>query len=206
MPNTIEDKILLFTKVIVERIELDFQQKQKKLLEYYENRKATIIKDNEERKRTVVAITIKDAETKKQQLILKTQSAMHLAVLKKRREFAESIMDEIKKTLTYKVLPLIVEFQIIDDDNICHPLVIEIANHPRTYKTCSTSHNNQNINSLEITRNLIIMHTSGLLRDGENILNLGLTSKIARSTIFNLQIIKEVILSFSVIISKQFQN
>jgi len=97
MSNTIEDKISLFTKVVIERIELDFQQKQKKLVEYYESRKTTIIKDNEERKRTVVARAIKDAETKKQQIILKTRSAMHLAVLKKRQEFADRIMDEVKK-------------------------------------------------------------------------------------------------------------
>ena len=97
MSSTIEDKISLFTKVVIERIELDFQQKQKKLVEHYESRKTTIIKDNEERKRTVVARAIKDAETKKQQIILKTRSAMHLAVLKKRQEFADRIMDEVKK-------------------------------------------------------------------------------------------------------------
>ncbi len=97
MSSTIEDKISLFTKVVIERIELDFQQKQKKLVENYESRKTTIIKDNEERKRTVVARATKDAETKKQQIILKTRSAMHLAVLKKRLEFAERIMDEVKK-------------------------------------------------------------------------------------------------------------
>ena len=97
MSNTIEDKISLFTKVVIERIELDFQQKQKKLVEYYESRKTTIIKDNEEKKRTVVARATKDAETKKQQIILKTRSAMHLAVLKKRQEFADRIMDEVKK-------------------------------------------------------------------------------------------------------------
>jgi len=95
--STIEDKISLFTKVVIERIELDFQQKQKKLVEYYESRKTTIIKDNEERKRTIVARATKDAETKKQQIILKTRSVMHLAVLKKRQEFAERIMDEVKK-------------------------------------------------------------------------------------------------------------
>jgi len=97
MSSTIEDKISLFTKVVIERIELDFQQKQKKLVEYYESQKITIIKDNEERKRTIVARATKDAETKKQQIILKTRSAMHLAVLKKRQEFAERIMDEVKK-------------------------------------------------------------------------------------------------------------
>ncbi|OFW53782.1 MAG: H(+)-transporting ATPase [Actinobacteria bacterium RBG_13_35_12] len=97
MSGTIEDKISLFTKVVLERIELDFQQKQKKLVEYYESRKTTIIKDNEERKRTVVTRATKDAETKKQQIILKTRSAMHLAVLKKKQEFAEKIMDEVKQ-------------------------------------------------------------------------------------------------------------
>ena len=97
MSSTIEDKISLFTKVVIEKIELDFQQKQKKLVEYYESRKTTIIKDNEERKRTVVTRATKDAETKKQQIILKTRSAMHLAVLKKRQEFADRITDEVKK-------------------------------------------------------------------------------------------------------------
>lgn len=97
MSSTIEDKISLFTKVVIERIELDFQQKQKKLVEYYESRKTTLIKDNEERKRTAVVRATKDAETKKQQVILKTRSAMHLAVLKKRQEFVERIMDEVKK-------------------------------------------------------------------------------------------------------------
>lgn len=97
MPNTLEDKISLFTKVIVERIELDFQQKQKKLVEYYESRKTTIIKDNEERRRTAVVRAIKDAETKKQQMILKVRSAIHLTVLKKRKEFSERIMGEVKK-------------------------------------------------------------------------------------------------------------
>lgn len=97
MSSTIEDKISLFTKVVIERIELDFQQKQKKLVEYYESRKTTLIKDNEERKRTAVVSATKDAETKKQQMILKTRSAMHLAVLKKRQEFVERIMDEVKK-------------------------------------------------------------------------------------------------------------
>lgn len=97
MSSTIEDKISLFTKVVIEKIELDFQQKQKKLVEYYESRKTTLIKDNEERKMTVVARATKDAETKKQQIILKTRSAMHLTVLKKRQKFAERIMDEVKK-------------------------------------------------------------------------------------------------------------
>lgn len=97
MSGTIEDKISLFTKVVIERIELDFQQKQKKLVEYYENRKTEMIKENEEKKENVVTRATKDAESKKQQTILKARSAMHLAVLKKKQEFAERIMDEVKK-------------------------------------------------------------------------------------------------------------
>ena len=91
MPNSIEDKISLFTKVIVERIELDFQQKKKKLVEYYESRQSTIIKNNEKRKEKAIASATKDAITKKQQMILRTQSAMHLEVLKKKQEFIERI-------------------------------------------------------------------------------------------------------------------
>jgi len=83
--------------MVTEKIEFDFQQKQKKLVEDYEDRKTTMIKDNEDRKRTVVDRAKKDAETKKQQMLLKTQSAMHLAVLKKKQEFADKIMDEVKK-------------------------------------------------------------------------------------------------------------
>jgi len=97
MPNTIEDKISLFTKVIIEKIELDFQQKNTKLVKYYESRKSAIIKDNEERKKVVITRTTKDVKTKKQQMILKAKSKMHLKVLKKKQEFIERIVEEIKK-------------------------------------------------------------------------------------------------------------
>jgi V/A-type H+-transporting ATPase subunit E len=97
MPKTIEDKISLFTKVIVERIELDFQQKKKKLVEYYESQQSTIIKDNEKRKKEVIASATKEAITKKQQMILRARSATRLEVLKKKQEFIEKIIEEVKK-------------------------------------------------------------------------------------------------------------
>jgi len=99
MPNSIEDKISLFTKVIVERIELDFQQKKKKLVEYYESQRSTIIKDNEERKKEAIASATKEAITKKQQMILRTRSATRLEVLKKKQEFIERIIGEVKKKI-----------------------------------------------------------------------------------------------------------
>jgi len=111
MPNSIEDKISLFTKVIVERIELDFQQKKKKLVEYYESRQSTIIKDNEKRKKEAIANATKDAITKKQQMILRARSAMHLEVLKKKQEFIERIIEEVKKkTRTFTGTTEYIEF------------------------------------------------------------------------------------------------
>lgn len=99
MPNSIEDKISLFTKVIVERIELDFQQKKEELVKYYESQRSTIIKDNEKRKKEAIDSATKDAITKKQQMILRSRSAMHLEVLKKKQEFIKRIMREVKKKI-----------------------------------------------------------------------------------------------------------
>ena len=111
MPNSIEDKISLFTKVIVERIELDFQQKKKKLVKYYESQRSTIIKDNEKRKKEAIASATKDAITKKQQMILRSQSTMHLEVLKKKQEFIERIIEEVKKkTRTFTSTVEYIEF------------------------------------------------------------------------------------------------
>ena len=111
MPNSIEDKISLFTKVIVERIELDFQQKKKKLVKYYESQRSTIIKDNEKRKKEAIASATKDAITKKQQMILRSRSAMHLEVLKKKQEFIKRIMEEVKKkTKTFTATAEYIEF------------------------------------------------------------------------------------------------
>lgn len=97
MPTTIEDKISLFTKVLIERIESDYTEKQKKLMSYYESRKLGIIKDYEEKTKAAIDDATKNAEIKKQQMISKAKSDMHLAVLKQRREFTERIMDEVRK-------------------------------------------------------------------------------------------------------------
>jgi len=111
MPNSIEDKISLFTKVIVERIELDFQQKNKKLVKYYDSQRSTIIKDNEKRKKEAIASATKDAITKKQQMILRSRSTMHLEVLKKKQEFIERIIEEVKKkTRTFTSTVEYIEF------------------------------------------------------------------------------------------------
>jgi len=111
MSNSIEDKISLFTKVIVERIELDFQQKKEKLVKYYESQRSTIIKDNEKRKKEAIESATKDAVTKKQQMILRSRSAIHLEVLRKKQEFIESIMEEVKKkTKTFTSMAEYIEF------------------------------------------------------------------------------------------------
>lgn len=99
MPNSLEDKISLFTKVIIERIELNYKQKESKLIEHHESRKEKTRKEHEEQKKQSVEKAKKEAERKKEQLILKTKSDMHLAVLKKRREFTERLTKEVKKKI-----------------------------------------------------------------------------------------------------------
>ncbi|HKK83121.1 MAG TPA: V-type ATP synthase subunit E, partial [Atribacterota bacterium] len=78
---------------------IDCQRKQKKMMEYYENRKTSIINEYEERKRNALEKAKKDAETKKQQLILKNRSDMHLSILKKKQEFSERLTDEVKSKI-----------------------------------------------------------------------------------------------------------
>jgi V/A-type H+-transporting ATPase subunit E len=157
MPNSIEDKISLFTKVIIERIELDCKLKEKKVVDYFENRKAKIINEQEEKKNNSVEKATKAAESKKQRLILKTQSDLHLAVLKKKREFTERLTAEVKKrirdfisTKEYKdflrkaikeVLSKISEKQFIvlrfSEDDIKHrqKIIFETINADRDEKT-----------------------------------------------------------------------
>lgn len=99
MSNTIEDKISLFTKVIIERIELDCQEKEQKLVDYYENRKLKTIQEYEKRKNSALEEARKDAEMKKQQLIQKTKADMRLQILKKRKEFTDRVAQEVKEKI-----------------------------------------------------------------------------------------------------------
>jgi V/A-type H+-transporting ATPase subunit E len=97
MSNTIEDKISLFTKVIMERIEFDFQKKQKKLIEHHENRLKAITDEHEEKRKIAIEKVVKEAQSRKQRIILKTKSELRLLVLKRRQEFKERVSDEVKK-------------------------------------------------------------------------------------------------------------
>lgn len=97
MATTIEDKIALFTKVLIERIEQDYAEKREKLTRYYENRKSEIIRDYEQKIKNSVDNATRNATVKKQQMISKAKSDMHLAVLKQRRKFVDRIIDEVKK-------------------------------------------------------------------------------------------------------------
>lgn len=97
--KSIEDKISLFTKVIIERLEDDYKRKQSKIVEYYENRKKETINKYEEREKKAVEKAVKVAKTKKQQLILKTKSDLRLSILKKRQEFSERVTNDVKKRI-----------------------------------------------------------------------------------------------------------
>jgi len=99
MSNTIEDKISLFTKVISEKIEHEFKEKQKKLIEYNENRIKRIINEYEEEKGKTIEKITKDEQNRKQRIILKTKSDLRLQILRKRQEFMERMEKEIKKRI-----------------------------------------------------------------------------------------------------------
>lgn len=99
MSNSIEDKISLFAKVILERIELDFQKKEKILIENHRKRVDSIIADNEEKKRKIIEKVTKEAQIKKQRIIFKTRTNMRLALLKKKKELMEKVSEEVKKRI-----------------------------------------------------------------------------------------------------------
>lgn len=96
MPDAIEDKISLFTKVILERIELDFQKKQNTLSENHKNREKNIIADYEEKKKQTIEKNVKDAQIKKQHQILKEKTRARLALLKKKNELMNRVLAEVK--------------------------------------------------------------------------------------------------------------
>lgn len=96
MSDAIEDKISLFTKVILERIELDFQKKQNMLTENHKNREKNIIADYEEKKRQEIEKNFKDARIKKQHQILKERTRVRLVQLKKKNELMDRVFKEVK--------------------------------------------------------------------------------------------------------------
>ena len=96
MSDAIEDKISLFTKVILERIELDFQKKQNMLTENHKNREKNIIADYEEKKRQEIEKSFKDARIKKQHQILKERTRVRLVQLKKKNELMDRVFKEVK--------------------------------------------------------------------------------------------------------------
>lgn len=97
MSNTIEDKNALFTKIIIERIELDFQKKQNILIENHGNRVKKIIEEYEVKKKNEMDNARKGIQNRKQHLILKARSNMRRTLLKKRKELMEIVLTEIKK-------------------------------------------------------------------------------------------------------------
>ena len=96
MSDAIEDKISLFTKVILERIELDFQKKQNMLTENHKNREKNIIADYEEKKKQEIEKSFKDARIKKQHQILKERTRVRLVQLKKKNELMDRVFKEVK--------------------------------------------------------------------------------------------------------------
>ncbi|HNR64937.1 MAG TPA: V-type ATP synthase subunit E family protein [Atribacterota bacterium] len=96
MSDAIEDKISLFTKVILERIELDFQKKQNILTENHKNREKNIIADYEDKKKQTIEKNVKDAQIRKQHQILKERTRARLVLLKKKNELMNRVFEEVR--------------------------------------------------------------------------------------------------------------
>lgn len=97
MTNTIDEKISLLTKIILERIESDFQQRQKQLMDNHDNRVNNIIRDYEEKKRMAIEKVLQETQNRKQKTILKVNTENRLTILKKRKELMERVLEELKK-------------------------------------------------------------------------------------------------------------
>lgn len=94
---TLEDKINLFTKVIFDRLESEYEARRQRLLDQYEQEKAGITGEYEKRKEETIEEVKREAEIKKQRMISKALSDRHLSLLKKRQELVDRIMDEVKR-------------------------------------------------------------------------------------------------------------
>ncbi len=96
MSTTINDKISVFTKVLVERIENRYQERRSKIIEHYETERQKIIGQYEKNIKESVFKAEKDAKIKRQQMVSRARTAQYLELLKKRRYFADVIMEDIR--------------------------------------------------------------------------------------------------------------
>jgi len=97
MSTTIEDKITLFTKVLLERVEHEFEEKRKKIIEEYEQQEKQLAEEYRHKSKSALDDAVKEANLKKRQIESKTLSECRLMIIKKRQEFIDRIMEEAKK-------------------------------------------------------------------------------------------------------------
>jgi len=97
MSTTIEDKITLFTKVLLERVEHEFEEKRKKIIEEYEQQEKKLAEEYRQKSKSALEEAVKEAKLKKRQMESKALSECRLMIIKKRQEFIDRIVEESKR-------------------------------------------------------------------------------------------------------------
>lgn len=70
-------------------------------MDNHNNRVKNIVRDYEEKKRMVTEKIFQEAQNKKQKIILKAHTESRLAILKKRKELMEKVLEEVKKRVAF---------------------------------------------------------------------------------------------------------
>jgi len=133
MSTTIEDKIALFTKILLERIEHEFEEKRQRLIEEYERQEKELQEEFQQKRKAALDEAVKQATLKKSQMESKAASECRLMLIKKRQEFIDRIVEKAKEraresleTEAYsdfleKVLEQVTE-QLAEEDEIVYVL------------------------------------------------------------------------------------
>lgn len=97
MSTTIEDKITLFTKVLLERIDHEFEEKRKKIIEEYGQQEKQLAEEYRQKRKSALDEAVKDANLKKRQMVSRTASECKLMIIKKQQEFIDRIIEKARE-------------------------------------------------------------------------------------------------------------
>lgn len=97
MAVSVEDKIELFTSLILKDIEESASEKQHRVEESFEQEKSRLLKKTEVKTSHIVEEMSKRAEKEKQQLIAKAKSQAYRQILEKRQQFINEITELVIK-------------------------------------------------------------------------------------------------------------
>jgi V/A-type H+-transporting ATPase subunit E len=94
--TSLEDKIELFSKLIFEKIDIEYREKREEILKRYESEKASLIEHYQNKLIKSLQEAKKKAELEREHMVSKAVSDGRMSILKKRREIMEKLMEQIK--------------------------------------------------------------------------------------------------------------